>query len=98
MTGYKVTYAPGASAVPLIKPYPQFGLEPLTWDNWWHGESLFGSAPSPGITVYYKANNSVFIILDTAANSDGSIHNIVSPDFKSDGKTYRQLRPDGPLQ
>ena len=31
MTGYKVTYTPGTSAVPIIKPYPQFGPEPLTW-------------------------------------------------------------------
>jgi len=37
MTGYKVTYAPGGSAVPIIKPYPQFGREPRTWSQWWGG-------------------------------------------------------------
>jgi hypothetical protein len=27
MTGYKVNYSPGGAAVPLVKPYPQFGLK-----------------------------------------------------------------------
>jgi len=47
--------------------------------------------------VIYKSNNSRFIKLDTTANHDGSIPNFISPDFKPDGKTYRQLTPDGPL-
>jgi hypothetical protein len=31
-------------------------------------------------------------------NPDGSVANFISPDFKPDGKTYRQLAPDGPMQ
>ncbi len=98
MTGYKLTYAAGGSAVPILKPYPHFGLAPLTWDNWRHAQSLFASAPSPGIAVFYKGNNATFLLLDTPANSDGTIHNMIPPNFKPDGKTYRQLTPDGPLQ
>jgi hypothetical protein len=96
MTGYKVTYAPGASAVPLIKPYPPYGS--LSWQGrwrlpWWPGEY----APRPGASVFYKGNRAVFMKLEIPANSDASIPNFVSPQFDSKGKTYRQLTPDGPL-
>lgn len=98
MTGYKLAYASGSVAVPLIKPYPQFGFETLIWDNWRHGRrSIFGSGPSPGIAVYYLDNHAAFLLLNTPSNSDGSIHNIIPSDFKPDGKTYRQLTPEGTL-
>jgi hypothetical protein len=93
MTGYKVTYAPGGSAVPFIKPHPLFGAEPLIWYRWWHTE-----APGPpGIAVFYKANNAKFINLDATSNPNASIPNFVPTDFDPKGKTYRQLTPDGPL-
>ena len=92
MTGYKVTYAPGGSAVPIIKPYPPYG-EPRTWSQWWPENP----PPSPGIAVLYKGNNAVFRILDPTVNADGSISNFIPPDFDPKGKTYRQLTPDGPL-
>jgi hypothetical protein len=89
MTGYKVTYAPGGSAVPIIKPYPQFGVEP---------NERLDSMP-PGIVVCYKSNSAKFMNFNNSAsvNRDGSISNFVPPDFKPDGKTYRQLTPDGVL-
>jgi hypothetical protein len=31
-------------------------------------------------------------------NPDNTIPNVVPPDFKPDGKTYRQLTPDGVLR
>lgn len=70
MTGYKVTYAPGGTAVALVKSGPL------------------------GIAVFYKDNGAMFT---TTAHSDGSIPNFTPPNFKPDGKTYRQLTPDGPL-
>jgi hypothetical protein len=97
MTGYKVSYAPGGSAVPLIKPYPQFGVEPRTWSQWWHGAPEPPSHGGPGIAVIYKSNNAMFKVPNPTANPDGSISNFISPDFNPDGKTYRQLTPDGPL-
>jgi len=33
----------------------------------------------------------------TAPDGTTSIPNFISPDYKPDGKTYRQLTPDGPL-
>jgi len=94
LTGYKVAYAPGGAAVPIVKPWPQFG-EPRTWLDWWHGAP--DDTPAPGIAVFYKGNNAIFLPLDRPINRDGTIPNFVSPDFKPDGKTYRQLTPDGPL-
>ena len=98
MTGYKVTYAPGGAAVPIIKPYPQFG-NLRTWSQWWNEgmpSGTKGTVP-PGIAVYYKGNNAAFLILDTWTNSNASIPNFVPPTFDAKGKTYRQLTPDGPL-
>jgi hypothetical protein len=85
MTGYKVTYAPGAAAVPLIKPYPPYG-----------SGSVADRSP-PGIAVFYKGNNAMFLNLYSLENPDGSLPNFVPPDFDPTGKTYRQLTPDGPL-
>jgi hypothetical protein len=95
MTGYKVTYAPGADAIPLIKPYPRFGS--VSWEErpsiWSHYEY----PPKPGASVFYKGNYAAFMKLDTSVNPNGSIPNFVPPDFDPKGKTYRQLTPDGPL-
>jgi hypothetical protein len=92
ITGYRMTYAPGGSAVPVIKPYPPFWSEPRTWSQWWNDAPAPEPGPS-GIAIFYKGNNAVFLKL----NLDGSLPNVVSPEFKPDGKTYRQLTPDGPL-
>lgn len=73
ITGYRVTYSPGGTAVPLGKPYP------------------------PRIVAFYKGNNAIFLSSATVENPDGSIPHFVPLDFKPDGKTYRQLTPDGPL-
>jgi len=92
MTGYKVTYAPGGAAVPIIKPHPRYTR---TWIEWWNGELM--PAGNSGIAAFYINNSSVWITPGTTANPDGTIPNVVSPDFKPDGKTYRQLTPDGLL-
>lgn len=79
ITGYKVAYAPGGSAVPLVKA-PQ-GFEGGT----------------PGIAVCYKSDSATFRRLETAANADSTVPNFVPATFDAQGKTYRQLTPDGPL-
>jgi type II secretory pathway pseudopilin PulG len=101
MTGYKVTYAPGGVAVPIIKPYPQFG-NLRTWSQWWNEGMPSGTKgrTPPGIAVFYKGNNAVFLILHTPGNSNVLIPNIpnfVPLTFDAKGKMYRQLTPDGPL-
>ena len=92
MTGYKVTYIAGSSAVPIIKPYPNFGAEFPTWWAWWH------SIPQePGIVSADINSNSKFLKLETGANGERFIPNFIPPGFDTKGKTYCQLTPDGPL-
>ena len=87
-TGYKITYAPGAAAVPLSATAAQGGFS-RTWTQWWNGEKPL--SPSAGIAVGYKSNSAMFI----KANADGAAPNFISPEFKPDGRTYQQLTPDG---
>jgi len=98
-TGYKVSYVPGGAAVPLIKPLPQYGynIHLRTWSEWLFGIQPFDYSPSGGIVVIFKGNNVSFVPRNAVLTTDGTIQNFISPDFKPDGKTYRQLTPDGPL-
>jgi hypothetical protein len=90
MTGYKVTYAPGAAAVPIIKPFPPYTD---TEASWWKRGPFY----PPGIAVLYKSNASHFLLLVNPGAPDASIPNFVPPDFDAKGKTYRQLTPDGQM-
>jgi len=72
VTGYKVTYAPGAAAVPIAKTYHP-----------------------PFLGTFYRGNNA--FILPLRETSDGTVLNFIPSDFKPDGKTYRQLTPEGSL-
>ena len=96
LTGYKITYAPGSPAVPIIKRYPQFGGTYRTWSEWWNNDWPMGNV-GPGLAVYYMNNSAMWKNLEPTPNDDGSIPNFISPDFRPDGKTYRQLTPDGVL-
>jgi len=95
LTGYRINYAAGGSAVPIIKPYPPF-WSVRTWSEWWNGAPSPDYGPS-GSAVFYKGNNAMYIKLWPTTNSDYAMTNFVSPDFQPDGHTYRQLTPDGPL-
>jgi hypothetical protein len=104
LTGYKVTYAPGASAVALMKPYPLYGvvsgaLKTRTWKEWWDGapEPFQPGSSERGIAVAYKDGYALFMRLDQSSSDTGTgtISNFVPPDFKPDGHVYRQLTPDG---
>lgn len=96
LTGFRVTYAPGAAAVPIIKPFPLYGYDkPHDFFIFsWH-ETVYSSG-LPSVAVFYKGNNAVTIV----ALGD-SIPDFVSPSFNSkgeaEGKTYHQLTPDGVL-
>jgi hypothetical protein len=96
MTGYKVNYVPGGAAIPLLKPYPNFADEPPAWFDWW-GLPKPPGGPVTGIAVTYKSNNARFMHFETSATLEKVIPNILPPDFNANGKTYRQLTPDGPL-
>ena len=100
LTGYKVTYVPGGTAVPIIKPYPPYTR---IWSHGWNGAA--DPAENPGIAVCYKGNKTTFRQLYFSQNTDGSytknpdavIPNFISSDFDAKGHTYCQLTPDGPL-
>jgi len=98
-TGYRVSYVPGGAAVPLIKPAPQYGynIHPRTWYEWLFGIRPFTYTASGGVVVFFKGNNTVFAPRKAVPTPDGSIPNFISPDFDAQGKTYRQLTPDGVL-
>jgi hypothetical protein len=95
-TGYKINYVPGGGAVPLIKPFPQYGMKPLTWTQWWDGVRQLRT-DAPWIAIAYKSNSAATMRPKPTDNSDGTIQNVVPTTFDAKGKTYRQLIPDGPL-
>ena len=97
MTGYRVNYVPGGSAMSVIKPFPQARVVPRTWTEWWNGEPQPPPVLDSGVAVAYKSNSARFMKLEKGPNGDASIPNFISPDFKPDGKTYRQLTPEGQL-
>jgi len=90
LTGYKVTYAPGTAAVYIDR---SFSAPTRTWSEWWAG------MPDPitydGIAVAFKDNSAKFMILKDSSGTERSVPEFVSKDFVPDGKTYRQLTPDG---
>lgn len=99
MTGYRVTYAPGASLETQIKPYPRYDQIQRSWSDWWKNRGLTPDKFTPplGIAFASLSNQTMFVPLDLQAHPDGSIPNFIPATFKPDGKTYRQLTPDGPL-
>ena len=82
LTGYKVTYQAGASAIAL--PHP-----PRSWLDWWQGKDY----PTKFLVANYKSNSTRHF----KASPDGTIPNFIPTDFDPEGKTYRQLTPDGEL-
>jgi hypothetical protein len=114
LTGYKVDYAPGTPAVPVIKPFPRIGREePTGWAGllaWLTGQTWLAVHfdDTPGIAVVYLDMHAKFLEATKVLNPDGSwtvghyadgyvVPNFVPVDFKTDGKVYRQLTPDGAL-
>jgi len=78
MTGYKITYQAGTSAMPVNQ-------QPRTWRQWWNGSA----SPDTFVAIYYYSNSVTVKLPD----KDGSIPNFIPVDFDPKGKTYRQLTP-----
>jgi hypothetical protein len=91
-TGYRVTYATGADAVPYMRGFSEKGDPIRTWTEWWN--NVPDQRDPYGIAAFYINNSARY---NKATAIGGSIPNFVSPDYKPDGKTYRQLTPDGVL-
>ena len=95
LTGFKISYIPRGAAIPLIKPFPRYGVvfPNQSWLDW----SEFKYWGDEGIAVAYKGNMSMIKKPVVPPNGNTSIPDFISPDFKPNGKTYRQLTPDGSL-
>ena len=78
MTGYRVTYAPGAFAIP-IAPVSRTLVE-----------YLLGGPELGGIFPICRINMDARVL---RADKDGSIPNFILVDLEAQGKTYRQLTP-----
>lgn len=79
LTGYKITYKAGASAMP--EPWPA-----RTWWEWLTGADY----PRGFIVVGYLSNSNVVL----KAAPDGSITNFITSTFYGNDTTYHQLTPD----
>jgi hypothetical protein len=92
LTGSKVNYVPDGSAVALASSFPSFHDDHLTWlQEWNHDVPPFEEGYL--LTVYPRGGGEGF-----KAEANGTIPHFISPDFNANGKTYRQLTPDGPLR
>jgi hypothetical protein len=96
MTGFKVSYSPGGTAIPLIKPYPTF-LPPRTLGEWLSAQPRFDEFNDPGIAVMYKSNSVNIVQMTMTGNAIGTLPNFVPPSFIAKGKSYHQLTPEGSL-
>ncbi len=96
LSGYRITYAPGTGAIPRFHPMPY----EESWLHRWFNNGMDENGPVSGSAVYF-VDNSVKWLPDRYSSRfkslDDLIPNFIPPDFKSDGKTYRQLTPDGVL-
>jgi hypothetical protein len=81
LTGYKVSYVPASSAMPL-----RILTTEEKWSLWMRGEK-------PALPISYKSGSAQSI----KAAPDGTIPNFIPADFDPKGKAYRQLTPDGEL-
>jgi hypothetical protein len=89
-TGFKVSYEPGASAIRLA---------PLEFR--WPGFELFRPDPGPirnCIIIGYKQPQAhILFVTADAANPNGLASGFIPADFRTNGKNYQQLTPDGVL-
>jgi type II secretory pathway pseudopilin PulG len=99
-TGWRVNYGPGGAAVPLIKPFPRYGIERVTHTTWqWLTGDDITWTSTPGLAVTYKSNSAWFRQMrDAQGQSTDDVPDFVPKDFQPDSRTYIQLTPTGPLQ
>ncbi len=87
LTGYRITYAPGANAVPLFPDMKD--RNPCIAVAYLNGLCTYmqrGFFPRPNFACH---NDDVF--------PDGTVRNFIPSTFNPAGKKYQQLTPDGPL-
>ncbi len=95
LTGYRVSYTPDGAAVPIAQDEV---LASRTWFQWFEGEPKPSSVFTDGAAVFYVNNSAAWVNRVTAPDGTRPIPHFISPNYQSDGKTYVQLTPDGPLK
>lgn len=95
-TGFRVSYGASALATPRTNPCPKLFYAVREVSDWWNGEP--DPTPYAAMVVCDKRGVARFIKLDKNVPPAGAIPNFIGPDFKPDGKTYRQLTPEGELK
>jgi hypothetical protein len=95
LTGFRIDYRPGGTAVSLIRPFPNLRDDASNWL-----QSLTGGPlePIPGLPFAYKNNYAYFRYGKIGADGMGVVSNVTPPDFNAHGQTYRQLMPEGVLK
>jgi hypothetical protein len=100
-TGYRIAYVPHAAAIPRPQTAPPSGFfMPASWPR--SGIAAFYKGDysvflQPGTEIIHKGDDAVEVGYNSPAKPDGSLANFIPADLQPDGKTYRQLTPDGPL-
>jgi hypothetical protein len=89
LTGYKVSYVPDGTATHLP--------EPRSVRSWLSGWTTTEDVASDGVAVAYKSNSARFWKSQATPGGESSVPHFISADFHPDGKTYRQLTPEGPV-
>jgi hypothetical protein len=109
MTGYRITYAPGATAVPLSEEIRErnpsmavcysdgsFAFFRNAW--WWFGEGDYRTPQTPvGSQIAYYVRDDNLVKNGGRLHRDGTITNFIPSSFDAAGVKYQQLTPDGPL-
>jgi hypothetical protein len=101
LTGFRIDYRAGASAVSLVRPFPKTDAR-LSDLFSYHGMQ---TCMFDGLPVAYKNNNAYFRGSYLAGHPTqytpdgyGIVPSVVPPSFDAHGQTYRQLTPEGPLK
>jgi hypothetical protein len=99
LTGFRMDYHAGASAVSLVKPFPMHRDPSNSWFSWsWE--------TFDGLPVAYKSNNAFFRTNFDPSHVGGKftpdgygiVPNVIDSGIDLHGQTYRQLTPEGVLK
>jgi type II secretory pathway pseudopilin PulG len=96
LTGFRIDYRPGGTAVSLVRPFPGIHHGSSSWWQSINGGNPF--EPTSGLPVAYMNNNAYFRNGEIGPDGMGVVRNVLPPDFNANGQIYRQLTPEGVLK
>jgi hypothetical protein len=93
VTGYKIDYQHGGKVTPLEGTRPSFLGVKRTWIDWLNFKPSMLFAPP----VISEMNGRPVVPGVVSGSIKTDSQNVSAQDFEAQGKTYRQLAPDGPV-